>query len=205
MTGLYVLMAVVLGLLLLAQLRVGAVVEFSEAGLRVKLRVGRFYISVFPARASGEKKDRKAGKQKKQVPKEEKKPKGGLLELVLEFLPLVLDTAGKFKRRLRVDTLELELTVASADPADTAMQYGQANALMASLWQPITQTFHVKDGRAHIGIDFDATKPTLYLLASVSVKVGQALILGVVFGVKALCILIRARNKKRHPIQREAV
>jgi len=129
-----------------------------------------------------------------------KKP---LLQLALDFIPPVLDTVKRFFRKLQVDKLDMELVICAADPADTAVRYGQANALLGSLWQPITQVFHVKDGHAHVGVDFEGSKSTLYLLATLSLTVAQVLGLGLVFGVKALGILIRTRTTKTQ--QGEAV
>ena len=199
MTGVYVFIAGLSALLVLSLIRLGAVMEYSDSGLLVDLRIAAFRIRVFPIKSPSNK------KQKKPKAKDKTRPKGGLVDLFLDFLPVILDTAKRFKRKLRVDTLEMELTIAAPDPADTAMQYGQANALMASLWHPIIQVFHVKDGHAHIGIDFNAATPSLYLHASLSLTVGQILMLGAVFGIKALRVLIRAGIKQKHSTQREAV
>lgn len=197
MKGLYILGAIFLVLFLLAQIRIGAVVEYSHAGLHVQLRIGVLRIRLLPVRQGKEKKPQKEKKAKKTQEAQKEKPKGGLVDLVLAFLPLVLETAKKFRRKLQVDKLDMELTVSAPDPADAAMRYGQANALLGSVWQPITRAFHVKDGRAHVGVDFDAQSPAIHILASLSLTIGQALVLGVVFGVKALGILVRTRNKQK--------
>ena len=48
---------------------------------------------------------------------------GGLLELMKELLPLALEAAGCFRRRLRVDQLELKLTIGAAE--DVYKRQGQ--------------------------------------------------------------------------------
>ena len=189
-------------LLLVGSVRIGAQVEYREEGLFVHLRAGRFLILVFPMKEK--KKTPKRTKKKKNaapaaadgtpVPKQKK---GGTLELVLDFLPLALDTVKRFCRRLRVDRLEMELTIGTPDPADAALRYGQANALLGSLWRPLTQAFHVKDAHAHVGVDFDAEKPVIYIFACLSLTIGQTLTLAVVFGWRALGILIRNRTRRR--------
>ena len=201
MKGLFVLLVLLVFLILLAQIRVGAWVEFGHEGLFVKLRIARFLIPVFPV-------SRKKEPQKKTKVKEmgtgKMEKSGGRAELFLNLLPLVLDVVKRFKRKLRVDTLTVELTVAAPDPADAAMQYGQANALMGALWQPLTQAFHVIDGNGRVRVDFTVREPELYLLASLSLTVGQVLALVGVFGVKALKILIQTEMKRRSK-QRKAV
>lgn len=183
-------------LLLMGCIRVGAQVEYCEQGLFVRIRVGRLYIPVFPAKQKQSKPKQKL-KAKSSDGAPAKQRKGGLLQLALEFIPLVLDTVKRFFRKLQVDKLDMELVVCASDPADTAVRYGQANALLGSLWQPITQVFHVKDGHAHVGVDFEGDTSTLYLLATLSLTVAQVLGLGLLFGIKALGILIRTRTKQK--------
>lgn len=105
-----------------------------------------------------------------------------------------------------MDELELCLTVGGSDPADTAMLYGQANAALAALWEPITNAFHVKDGHAQVRIDFDAPGMTLYGKAALSLKIGQILWLAVYFGCKALVRFLNYRSiRKAKQKERKAV
>ena len=122
---------------------------------------------------------------------------GGLLELMKELLPLALEAAGCFRRRLRVDQLELKLTIGAADPGDAAIRYGQANALLGSIWQPLTEAFHVEEGRARVEVDFERTEPALYGRVSLSLTVGELAALGLSFGVKALSVLLAVRREDR--------
>ena len=200
MSALQVTALVLVLLLLLAQIRIGVVAAYARTELTLRLRIGPLRIQLLPAKSGGNGKRAKKAKESTAKPGEQR-VKISLWDLIPEFLPLALDTVKKFRRRLQTDTLTVELTVATPDPADTALQYGKANALLASLWGPVVQTFHVQDGRAHLGMDFDAVSPTLYLLASLSLTIGQAVVLSVVFGVKALGILMRTRSKKKNEQQ----
>jgi len=202
MSGLCAALIVLLVLFLLGQIRIGAQVEYCEQGLFVRVRAGAVLIPVFPLKAKKEKKKKpKPVKPAKQAAAPEPKgKKGGLLKLAMKFIPLVLDTVKKFRRKLRVDRLDMNLVVCAPDPADAALRYGQANALMGCLWQPITQAFHVKDGHAHVAVDFDAQTPTIYILASLSLTIAQTLRLAVVFGAKALGILICNRTNQREAV-----
>ena len=145
MRGWIVLAAVLLLLFLLGQLRLGAVGEYGPGGAGAWFRAGPVRIRLYPRRRSGPSKKEKAPKPGKEHPAGEARG-GGLLELMKELLPLALEAAGCFRRRLRVDQLELKLTIGAADPGDAAIRYGQANALLGSIWQPLTEAFHVEEG-----------------------------------------------------------
>lgn len=223
MSGWQILGLVLVVLFLIGQVKVGVGAEFAQDGLTVRARLGWIKIKVFPLpkkEGNGQKKKKKKGKTKpaqasETAPKEGKKAKaekpigekiGGALDLVKQFLPLALEAAGCFWRKLAIDELELYLTVGGSDPADTAMLYGQANAALAALWEPITNAFHVKDGHAQVRIDFDAPGMTLYGKAALSLKIGQILWLAVYFGCKALVRFLNYRSiRKAKQKERKAV
>lgn len=203
MKGLYISLLVLAVLFVLCRIRIGVKLEYKQEGLFVWVRAGMLKIPVYPVASKEKKKEKRTAKEK---PPAEKKPKGGLLDLVTAFIPIVLDAVKTLRRKIQVDKLDMHLTAAAADPGDAALQYGQANALLGSLWQPIVTAFHVKDGHAGVSVDFEQTNPTLYLLASLSLTIGQALALIAVFGVRALAALIRTRNKNKQDTQlRKAV
>ena len=201
MNGLFTALMILLVLFVLGQIRIGAQVEYCEDGLFVRMRAGAFLIPVYPAK----KKKTKANQTKQVIPPQQKKKKGGTLKMVLDLLPLVLETVGKLRRKLRVDQLEMELIISDPDPADAAVRYGQANALLGAIWQPVTKAFHVKDGHAHVGVDFEGNAPVLYILASLSLTIAQTLCLALAFAVKGLGILIQNRSKRDMRTNQEEV
>ena len=208
-----VFLIVLAALFLVGQIRVGGLAEYSAEGFRAWVRAGALKIRVFPLN----KKDKPARKKEKRAKPPKKKeeapppPKplaekaGGALDYARTLLPVALDAVGTMYGKLRMDTLELELTVGAADPADAAMRYGQASAALGALWEPLTRAFHVKDGRARVRVDFEAGEMTVYGLASLSIKIGQILWLSVYFGCKALrgFLAVRGRQKQKQQ-QRKA-
>ena len=208
-----VFLIVLAALFLVGQIRVGGLAEYSAEGFRAWVRAGALKIRVFPLN----KKDKPARKKEKKAKPPKKKeeapppPKplaekaGGALDYARTLLPVALDAVGTMYGKLRMDTLELELTVGAADPADAAMRYGQASAALGALWEPLTRAFHVKDGRARVRVDFEAGEMTVYGLASLSIKIGQILWLSVYFGCKALrgFLAVRGRQKQKQQ-QRKA-
>ena len=216
-----VLAAVVL--ILLGQLRLGVAAEYSRTGAEVRLRFGTLQFKVFPLEKKEKtqkqlekerlKKAKSKAKKEAKKAKKAQKPKaslqekaGGALDLAHELLPVVLECAGCFWNKLVMDKLYLRLNVGASDPADAALLYGQANGVLATLWQPLTRAFHVKDGRAHVAVDFEAQSMTLYAEAALSMKLGQLVWLALCFGCKGLAGFLRYRNIRKNKEQaRKAV
>lgn len=207
MKALYILAAVLAVLFLLGQLRVGGRVEYRAEGLFAWARLGLIRFQVYPWKK--EKREKPPKKKKAEKAKQETtlaQKVGGALDYAQSLLPIALEAAGQFYHKLRVDTLRLELTVGSPDPADAALRYGQATAALGALWEPLTQAFHVKDGTARVNLDFDSPGMRLYGEASLSLKLGQILWLALYFGGKALrtFLSVRSRRNENQP-KRKAV
>lgn len=214
MKALTILFAVLLIIVLLGQIRVGVRANYSQEGIGVWVRFGAFKLQILPVRKKEQKKTENK-KKEKPAKKTAKKPQeeknlperiGGALEYAQALLPVLLDAVKSFYRKLQVDTLLLELTAGSSDPADTAMLYGQANAALGAIWHPLTQALHVKDGTARVNLDFDAPAMTLYADASLSLKIGQVFYFGIYFGLRALKRFLAVRkHQKLEAKQRKAV
>lgn len=212
MKVLAVLAVVLLLLFLLGQVRVGGQAEYGAAGLAVRVRLGVFRVQVFPWKF-----EKKQKKPKKKPEKPQKKQKsqeepptvsqriGGALDYAKPLLPLALEAAGCFREKLQIDTLYLELTVGADDPAEAALRYGQASALLGAIWYPLTSAFLVKDGTAHANVDFNAKTTTIYGKLSLSLKVGQIVWLGLYFGIKALRAVLSVRRAHGTQKKRKAV
>lgn len=196
-----VLAAVLAALFLLGGLRVGLRGEYTPETAGAWLRIGPTELRLFP-RPAGKKLDRlKEVQQDRPSGGKQSRPpflsRRGLLELGRRLFPLLLEAAGQFRRKLQVDELRLCLVAGASDPADAALRYGQANALLGGIWQPVTRAFHVKDGRARVEVDFNRTEPALYGRVSLSLTVGQLAILGLGFGLRALHVLLAVRREDR--------
>lgn len=198
MTGLWIAAVVLAILFLVGQVRVGVRGEYTARGITAWIRLGPVRLKVWPRKAAKERpaREKKAQKPKQDSHKETPAPAGGALEYVRELLPLALEAAGQFRQKLQVDHLELVLRAGAHDPADAAMVYGYANAALGGLWLPLTEAFHVKDGRARAELDFESEHTTLYALGAMSIKVGQALWLGLYFGLKGLSKLAAVKGRR---------
>lgn len=210
MRALHILAVVLLVLLLIGQIRVGCRAEFNSEGFFLWARLGKIRIKILPMKPKEEKPQKPPKPPKPKKEKKEKLPAtlpekvGGALEYARALLPVALEAAEGLWRGFAIDTLELELTAGSSDPADAAMLYGSANAALGALWIPLTRAFHVKDGTARVKLDFDAPGTTVYGQAALSVKIGTLVWIGLGAGWKALFGVLAARKRLKRK-RRKAV
>ena len=193
-------------LLLLGQIRFGAQVLYSSAGVKLKLKIGPVKITLLPQ------------KEKKRPEKKPKKPKKAaegpplgpeeIIALVKQALPVALEAAGRLKRKIRVDRLYLDVAVGGEDPAAAATAYGGLNAAIGMIWPLVEQNLHVKDRRIRTRADFLETCTRVDLDAAATLTVGQALALAFWLAPKLPRILrtIMKKDKTNAEIQtKEAV
>ena len=206
MIVLLVLGIVVLALVLLSLIRVGVWVEYAQKTFTLRLLAGPVKITLFPRKEKQPQKPRRAKKKKK---KQEKQPKtaGEIFDLVKQLLPVAADAAGQLRQKIHIDQFDLDLTVASADPAKTAVNYGKLNGAVGMFWPLVEQNFKVKAWRIRTNVDFTTEHPTVYLRAAATLTIGQILALGVRVASKVLPILTQPKsgNKSRQETQKEAV
>ena len=196
-------------LLLLGQIRFGAQVLCSSAGVKLKLKIGPVKITLLPQ------KEKKRPEKKPKKPKKPKKAAEGpplgpeeIIALVKQALPVALEAAGRLKRKIRVDRLYLDVAVGGEDPAAAATAYGGLNAAIGMIWPLVEQNLHVKDRRIRTRADFLETRTRVDLDAAATLTVGQALALAFWLAPKLPRILrtIMKKDKTNAEIQtKEAV
>jgi hypothetical protein len=186
-------------LFLLAILPLGASVKYNADGPLVRIIAGPVRLTVFPLK----KKEKKPKKEKPKVEKkpepqpaaddkktvdtkEEKKEKGGSL---LDFLPLVqvaLDFLGDFRRKLRLNRLELKLIMAGDDPCDLAVNYGRAWAAVGNLFPLLERAFVIKKRDVEVECDFTASEMLIIARLDITITLGRLIALAVRYGIRAL-------------------
>ena len=200
---------ITLGILfLLAILPLGVSVHYNAEGPLVKLILGPIKLTVVPAKKKP-KKEKKPKKAKAAPPKQvgapnpppeptpEKKEQGGS---ILDFLPLVrtlFDFLGDFRRKLRLDDLQLKLIMAGGDPYDLAMNYGKAWAAVGNLLPKLEQWFVIKKRDIEVECDFVAAKTTVIAHLDLTITLGRLLAAVFKFLFKALVKFIKIMIKRK--------
>lgn len=205
---------------LLAVLPLGVSVKYDEDGVLLKLIIGPVKITLFPRPKKDQKPKKKEKTQEKkeeqktepaqqpaqeatpQTPdkkpeeKTEKKKSGGS---VTDFLPLVktaLDMLGAFRRRLRLNVLDLKLIMAADDPCDLAVNYGRAWAAVGNFLPRLEKVFVIKKRNIEVECDFTAAETKIIARLDLTITLGRILATVVVYGVRALIQFLKI-NKKR--------
>ena len=207
---------------LLAILPLGVSVKYDEDGAVVKVIAGPVKITLFPR----PKKDKKEKKQKIKDPESPKEPEkqadpakteqpvkepsskaekkekpakksGGP---ITDFLPLVqiaLDMLGAFRRRLRLNVLELKLIMAADDPCDLAVNYGRAWAAVGNLMPRLERVFVIKKRNVEVECDFESSQTKVIARLDLTITLGRIIATVVVYGVKALIEFLKIKNKRK--------
>ena len=209
-------------LFLLAILPLGVSVKYDEDGAVVKVIAGPVKITLFPR----PKKDKTEKKQKIKDPETPKEPEkqadpakteqpvkepsskdekkenpakksGGP---ITDFLPLVqiaLDMLGAFRRRLRLNLLELKLIMAADDPCDLAVNYGRAWAAVGNLMPRLERVFVIKKRNIEVECDFESSQTKVIARLDLTITLGRIIATAVVYGVKALIEFLKIKNKRK--------
>lgn len=205
-------------LILLGILPLGVSVIYDEDGPLVRIIAGPLKIKVFPL----PKKPKKAEKEKKskngqenapqEEPKEEqkkaassgqtdkeaqKKKTGGPITDFLPLVKVVLKFLDGFRRKLRVNVLELKLIMASGDPCDLAVNYGKAWAAVGNLLPQLERVFVIKKRNIEVECDFTADQTRVIARLDLTITLGR--ILGLVFALigRAIVELIKILIKRK--------
>lgn len=201
-------------LILLAMLPLGVSVKYNSAGPSVRLLLGPARLTVIPRKSKKEKPAKKkieietTAEQKadpmpekptvppKPVPPKQKE-KGGSWT---DFLPLVktaLDFLGTFRRKLRVNVLELKLIMAGDDPCDLGLNYGRAWAALGNLMPRLEKLFVIKKRDVEVECDFEASQSMVIARLDLTVTLGRLVGMLVVYAVRILKEFIQIKNKRK--------
>ncbi len=195
---------ITLGILfLLAILPLGATVRYNDEGIALKVIAGPIRIPILPAKKKdAEPKKKKEKKVKEEKPKKKKsepkkEEKGGS---ITDFLPLVetgLGLLNSFRKKLRINRLEVKLILAGDDPCDLAVNYGRANAALGNLWPRLERCFVIKKRDVQIECDFESSQTVILARADVTITLGRLLAMVVYYGLRALKQYITITNKRK--------
>lgn len=197
-------------LILLAVLPLGVSVKYNADGALVRLILGPVRLTVIPAKKKEEnhkkkKPEKKAeektvkqiGKDKPDMPEQPKEEQGGSL---LDFLPLVktvFSFLGDFRRKLRVDKLELKLIMAGGDPYNLALNYGRAWAAVGNLLPKLEQWFVIKDRDLEVECDFTASETLVIARLDITITLGRLLAALLRFAFRAIVEFMKIMKKRK--------
>lgn len=191
---------------------VGASAKYDSDGIVVRIIAGflRFTIIPFPKKKPAAKSAapaKKAPPQQKQQtkpspskqPAESSSPKksGGSLK---DFLPLVqvgLGFLNAFRKKLRVDQLELKLIMAGDDPCDLAVNYGRAWAVIDNLLPELERFLVIRKRDLEVECDFCADQTTVIARMDLTITIGRMAGMIIKYGFLALREFLILKKKRK--------
>ena len=201
-------------LIALAILPLGVSAKYNAEGAVVRLILGPVRLTLVPAKKKNpkekpvkkeEKKSAEPAKPQRQVGKEKpdpipdpenKKETGGSWTDFLPLVQTVLDFLGDFRRKLRVNYLQLNLIMAADDPCDLAVNYGRAWAAEGNLMPRLENLFVIKKRDVEVQCDFEATEMKVIARLDLTITLGRLLAAVFRFAFRALVQYWKI-NKKR--------
>ena len=196
---------IVLGVLfLLAILPLGGAVRYDGGGARAFLVAGPLKILLYPRK--GKKDKAKKDKKEKKEPTKAKRPKkesksetnsGGSVKDFIPFVKLGLSFLNDFRRKLRVNRLELKVILAAEDPADLAISYGKANAALGNLWPLLERSLRIRKRNVSVQCDFEAAETLVFADVKITITLGRVLALAVKYGLRALSQFMKLKKQEK--------
>lgn len=196
---------------LLAVLPLGASVIYDEDGVLARLVVGPLKITLFPRPRKDKKPKKNKKKSKSEKQTDQKKEASGAEHQeapkqrksggpITDFLPLVkvlLQFLDDFRRKLRVNVLELKLIMAGDDPCDLAVNYGRAWAAVGNLMPQLERIFVIKKRNIEVECDFTADRTLVLARLDLTITLGRLLGLLFVLLYRAAVRLIKIVMKRK--------
>jgi len=179
-------------LVLLAIAPLGVSVKYESSGVTLRIIAGPAAITVLPAKKKPkkEKPAKPENKKEKTVrPKEKtppKEPAGGKITDFLPLLQVALDFLGGFRRKLRVNRLEMKIVMAGGDPCDLAVNYGKAWAALGNLVPLLEQAFVIKKRDLGVACDFVASETRIFVHLKLTITLGRLIGLATRYGIRAV-------------------
>ena len=189
-------------LVLLLILPLGVSAAYDGEGPRVAVLAGPLRIPVLPAKKKDKKQKpkkekKKAAPKQKPAPKQTQEKKGGSLTDFLPLVEIVLDFLSDFRRKLRVNVLELNLVLAGGDPCDLAINYGKATAALGNLWPKLEQWLVIKKRDVKIQCDFEADKTLVSARLDLTITLARVFSVSFRYGIRAIKELMKILNKRK--------
>lgn len=198
---------IVLGIAaLLAVLPLGVRVRYDCDGAVVKVLAGPVRILIYP-RPKKEKPKKEGKKLAEKKPKQktgksaaeasEKKKSGGSLTDFLPLVKLALELLNDFRRKLRVDYLELKLVLAGDDPCDLAVNYGRAWAALGNLLPRLERVLVIRKRDLNVECDFTADSTLVTAGLDITITLGRLMALALRYGIRALKEYLSISKKRK--------
>ncbi|NCC67211.1 MAG: DUF2953 domain-containing protein [Clostridia bacterium] len=190
------LLIIFIVLMVIALLPLGVDGGLRGNTLSISVKIGFFNIKLLPKM----KKQLKAGILKKLkktydfAEQDEKKQKKGFeTERMLAIIKPALKALGRFRRKLTVEYLRIHCTVATGDPAGTAIAYGIASSAMGTVIPLVDSAFDIRNRDVGVSFDFLSDSAGFDFWLTATVQVWEIIYIAAAFGID----ILKQKRKER--------
>lgn len=139
-----------------------------------------------------------APKPQKQAEEKKKKPDVAAFVRVIErFWDILKKSARDVQKRVRIEKLNLSLTIAEEDPAKTAMLYGGACGVIYSASSFVESRFVVRRHDITVRPLFNGGETSIDFACVIAIRLGGFIAVGVLESLKILLFLIKENAAKK--------
>ena len=184
-----IILAVITGLLFLP---LGFRAVYAEHNSGVWVFVGPVKFRVYP-----KKKRKEAPKQKACEKPHKDSQKGGNYQNFKLVVSRVVEFLNQFRRKIRINHLELKIALTGDDPSDLAVRYGETWAAIGNLLPQLERVFTIKHRDLDVIYDFAADKTRVYARVDASITLGRTLHLLSKHGMKTIIHLIKLKQLRK--------
>ena len=123
--------------------------------------------------------------------------KGGSWTDFLSLIPVVLDFLNDFRRKLRVNRLDLKVIMASGDPCDLAINYGKVWTAVGNLMPQLERFLKIQKRNIDIECDFLASETKVIARVDLTITLGRILAAVFKFAFRALVEYLKIMKKRK--------
>ncbi len=196
-----VLTIILLVLALILLLPVGADACVNNSGGYIKIKAGpvSFRLPQFSdkIKKSKTKKDRKTKADNEAEIGKKKRHKSPTVKDLFPIIKMGLHALGRFRRRLCVDLLEVNLICGGSDPYNTAISYGYISAAAGALLPFADRAFKIREKKINIDVDFDSGCFVYYARLILTIQVWEVISIAFAFLYEFTAYKIKRRKENR--------
>ena len=188
--ALWILLGILAVLVVLNLLRVGVDAEYDGETFFLRIKAGPLKLTILPKKPKPPKPKKEKKKKKEETSDEDAKPKKQrkkpTVKQLVQLARLVLEAIGAFRSRLQVDLLRLHLRLGTDDPYDTAMTYAYLQAALGGLTPLAERALTIRERDVRLAADFTGAGVQANARLILTVRIGQIVLIALVFLIKAL-------------------
>lgn len=181
-------------IILLAILPLGLSIIYNEEGLAIWNVIGPIRYIDDPEKKENKVEEKneepvktdKNGFSFKKLKKRIASPVGGTLGELMPFLRSDWSFIGDILRKIHIKRMVIRMVIAGSDPADLALDYGKAWALLGNIHAWLERFFVIKKKNLDVRCDFNADKTRIFVQLDLRISLARLIHLIVRSAVRAV-------------------